>query len=388
MRRFFLLLAVLIQLVLPQRTFAVDEVVLDFDEYRPEEEDVVSENETKELTLYEKIQNIRAKEYKDNSKVEYLFEDILTKEFETGIVKDVHLFGYYRQGLNMDIPEHGDSDFMYNLNVLQAGIKTDFRDDKTKFEATFRFNGQHQYNFMQFLPANLYVSNTSIPHHTIIFGNTRTPSGVEGGTTPLLIPFFMHSQIGRNFGNIRKFGLRVQGSYPLIDYDLGGYSSDTYFRKFFPGAEFTGQVMLKPLGKTDGKYGSLNIGGGISAGHNEFNYFVSNLYAKYEYKKAFVDFEWATANGYNGNGGLVDKRAEGFYTTLGYNITPKLQAVVRYDEFTPDKNFSGIKKREYSAGLNWFIKGQALKMMLNYVFCQNDNAKDSHRIILGTQILL
>ena len=37
---------------------------------------------------------------------------------------------------------------------------------------------------------------------------------------------------------------------------------------------------------------------------------------------------------------------------------------------------------------NYFIKGQALKLMLNYVFCQNDLFEDSHRIILGTQVIL
>ena len=45
-------------------------------------------------------------------------------------------------------------------------------------------------------------------------------------------------------------------------------------------------------------------------------------------------------------------------------------------------------RREYTAGINYFIKGQALKLILNYVFCQNQSAPDSHRIMLGTQILL
>ena len=67
---------------------------------------------------------------------------------------------------------------------------------------------------------------------------------------------------------------------------------------------------------------------------------------------------------------------------------PKLQFVTRYDQFIPDRNKSNDIRREYSAGVNYFIKGQALKIMLNYVFCQNDLFKDSHRIILGTQLIL
>lgn len=80
--------------------------------------------------------------------------------------------------------------------------------------------------------------------------------------------------------------------------------------------------------------------------------------------------------------------AEGFYTTAGYKITPRIQVLARYDQYTPDKDFSDDIRREYSAGVNYFIKGQALKLMLNYVFCQNDLFEDSHRVILGTQLML
>ena len=109
----------------------------------------------------------------------------------------------------------------------------------------------------------------------------------------------------------------------------------------------------------------------------------------YEYKNFTANFEWADANGYNGYSGDVSKdHASGFYTTLGYKITPKLQILARYDEFDPNKDIKGNRKREYSLGLNWFIKGQGLRLIFNYVFCQNDSARDSHRLMVGTQILL
>ena len=56
------------------------------------------------------------------------------------------------------------------------------------------------------------------------------------------------------------------GNYDFVDYDLGGFSSGTYFSDFFPGAEFDGWVNIKPLAKTKGKYGILKIGGGIATG--------------------------------------------------------------------------------------------------------------------------
>ncbi|MDE6137975.1 MAG: OprO/OprP family phosphate-selective porin, partial [Candidatus Gastranaerophilales bacterium] len=45
-------------------------------------------------------------------------------------------------------------------------------------------------------------------------------------------------------------------------------------------------------------------------------------------------------------------------------------------------------RNEYTVGINWFIKGQALKVMLNYVFCDSQNQEDSHKIILATQVVL
>ncbi len=98
-------------------------------------------------------------------------------------------------------------------------------------------------------------------------------------------------------------------------------------------------------------------------------------------------FEYGIADGYNGSQ-VVNKKAEGFYGIVGYKITPKFQVIARYDQFNPDRNISGDTRKEYTAGINYFIKGQALKLILNYVFCQNKNMPNSHRIMLGTQILL
>lgn len=374
---------------------AIEEVVLDIDgevEDKPyKDDDYIDDDEWPfdmgGKTLQEKLKEIRAKEFKSTSKTHYLFEEILTKNFDKSPIQTMHVFGYYRAGLTEDFyPDDVDSG--YAFNDIDAGINGKFRDGKTFYEARLRFTPQNQYSFLQYLPSNMYIASTAIPHHTIIVGNTRTATGHEGAKSSAVIPFIARSQISRNFGNIRKLGVRVKGSYDLIEYDLGGYSSDTYFRQFFPGAEFAGWVTLKPLGKTGGKYGDLKIGSGITSGQNDIDYFVAGAYASYEYKRFYANFEWGKANGYNGARKLTSDKAEGFYTTLGYKITPKIQLVTRYDQFKPNLSIPEDIRREYSAGVNYFIKGQAIKMMLNYVFCQNDMIEDSHRIILGTQLLL
>lgn len=366
---------------------AIEEVFLDVDDNimleKPQTDTQKIDNE---ISLMEKIQNIRAKEISETNASAYLLEDIFTKKFETGPLEDIHFFGYYRASENMDLTEGGDTE--HKFSALLTGVNGKFRGSDTFYQLRLRLNAIDGYKYTQTLPADFYIANKSIPHHTLILGNTRTPTGYEGGKSTTVIPFVSRAQIARNFGNVRKLGVRVKGNYDFIDYDLGGYSSDTYFREFFPGAEFAGWANFKPLAKTNNKYGKLVLGGGITAGQNHSNYCVSGVYAGYEYKKFMANFEYASANGYNGSRTLSQKHAEGFYSTLGYKITPKLQLLARYDHYVPNKRLANDIRREYTVGMNYYIKGQALKLMLNYVFCQNDLIKDSHKIILGTQILL
>lgn len=100
-----------------------------------------------------------------------------------------------------------------------------------------------------------------------------------------------------------------------------------------------------------------------------------------------ANFEYSYADGYNGRV-LSQDRANGFYSTVSYRITQKLHVLARYDQFDPNMDIGDDMRREYTAGINYFIKGQALRLILNYVFCQNEREQDSHRIIFGTQILL
>ncbi|MCM1004206.1 MAG: OprO/OprP family phosphate-selective porin [Candidatus Gastranaerophilales bacterium] len=343
------------------------------------------ELDLKEEKKIEAIKTLR--EVDTQSQTSYLFEEVLTKHFDKSPIESAHLFGYYRAAFDMDI-NSDDEDFTYGFSSMSTGIDGDFKDGKTHYEMRFRFNPKHDCSFLQYLPSNMYIANTAIPHHTVVVGHTRTPTGYEGGKSLTTLPFYAYSQISRNFGNVRKVGARVKGNYSYIDYDLGGYSSDVYFTSFFPGAEFAGWANVKPFGgKNKEKLGVLKLGGGITSGQRHGDYFVSGAYAGYERQKFSVDFEWAKADGYNGGKGYSSNKAEGFYTTVGYKVTPKTQLVARYDQFKPNLDKSTVK-REYSAGVNYLIKGQTLKLMLNYIYCQNNTAKDSHKILLGTQILL
>lgn len=334
-----------------------------------------------------KFQDVFNLKIEDNEHVEYLFNNILTKKFEKGPLDNIGLWGLWRGGLSETFVS-GDNDTKVNYNVLETRIHGDFKNKKTSFVITTRYLPQKEFNFMQYFFSDLFIRHRFSEKAILTIGNTRTHTGEEGSMSEVLIPLYARSQISSHYGNIRKLGIRLAGDFSLMEYDIALNSSGTYFTSFFPGAEFCGWINFKPLGKTDGKYGILKIGGGLTAGKRHTDYNVVGGYISYRYKKFKADFEIANGDGCNGRLGLSDVHSRGFYTTLYYDLTKKLQLVARFDEFTPNCKNSSHRTREYSAGFNYFIKGQALKLIVNYVFREDSAMGNSHRIMIGTQVLL
>lgn len=338
-------------------------------------------------TLKEKLHDVFDLQVSDNEHVEYLLDNILTKKFKKGPFDNIGIWGLWRGGLSESFVK-GDNHTNVNYDILETRLHGTFANKKTSFVITTRYVPQKEFTFMQNLFSDVYIRHRFNKSAVLTIGNTRTHTGEEGSWSELLIPFYSRSQISRQFGNIRKLGVRLSGETKYVDYDIAGNSSGTYFTSFFPGAEFCGWINFKPLANTDGKYGSLKIGGGLTAGRRHFNYNNIGAYVSYKYKRFKVDFECANGDGYNGRMGAAKVHARGYYTTLYYDLTKKLQLVARFDDFIPNCHDSSHHTREYSTGLNFFIKGQALKLMLNYIFREDSIAGNSHKIMIGTQIVL
>lgn len=399
MKKFLVLFALFLSItsVLAAEEFtSPDEVVLDSESFIQEdlkELGIVTEESNKtsdNKTLREKLSDIYYSEVEQIDVRHHMLQDILTKKFsEDSPLEKVHWWGGYNGDWSMRFQDDGSVRNHYEFNALCTGFDGDLKNDAADFRIMFNFSPLKGKNMVRYLPGDVYFGTNKIPHHRIQIGNQRPGVGMEGKSSAFLLPLFARSQISRNYSSVRKLGARVIGDYSLLEYDFGLYSSDTYFKQFFPGIEFDGWVNVKPLGKTDGRYGEMRIGGGLQSGHRHGDYNVFGAYAEYKYKKFSASFEYANADGSNG---LVmqspDIHSSGFYTTLGYRITPKLQAIIRYDQFNPNHKIKNNNRRETTLGLNYFIKGQGLRLIFNYVFCQNDAAKDSHRLMLGTQILL
>lgn len=316
----------------------------------------------------------------------FLLQDDLTFEYEKGPISKIHAYGAYRGAINATFDTNYSTD--YDNLTTQLGVYGQFRNPDYKFKFAANPIPTKGLNYVDRFISDAYIVNTSIPNHQIVTGYSRVQTGIEGGTSTYILPFVTRSQIARNFGGAKSLAVKVIGNYQYVDYNFSFGSSGRYITSGMPGAEFNGWVNVKPFGNKSKKYGKLTLGGGFNGGHNRIDYSVLSGYVGYHHKKLWANIEAGIADGYNGYNGVSQNKACGYAATVGWKFNPHWQLIGRIDQFDPNRNISGDLKREYTLGLNWFIKGQALKVILNYVFCDSQNMPDSHKIILATQIVI
>lgn len=372
----------------------LDEIILDAQiENTQQEKDLIEgEYEVIYENLYEPrpyskeaLKGIVEKDYNINSN-EGLFKNQLHHEFKHGIINDV-TFKFGTQG-NFNQNFSKESSFSYDTKLITSTVYGKFKNQKEGYNLLFDLTPKHD-NFLYRLVLDAYIESNRIKNNKIIIGTSRPTVGIEGGISSYLTPFLNKAQTSRNFGHIRKTGLRLLGDYKYFDYDIGGYSSDTRYTQFFPGVETDLWLGLKPFANFSEKYGNLYIGGGYNGGsRNSKNFSVYSLASKYNYKKIWISGEYQYADGSNGYSGITTQKRDGYNITLGFRPTKKIEFLARYDDFDGNKKISKNNTKEYSAGINYYILGQGLKLIFNYIYCQNQTSKDSHKLILGTQLIL
>lgn len=350
-------------------------------------------NQTKEHSKFynsfvQNVKEVYALQIENTNAVSALLAKPLTWDIEKGPVEKLHLWGTLGTNMDANFPQGDDSTVDYNVHNINVLLDGKLRSGKEDFSLMLDITPMHKTFFKAFIQ-DAYIQTHRMPHHSLLVGNSRPYVGYEGAQSPYTLPLMTRSQISRHFGAVRKAGVRLKGNYTYASYDLGAYSSDTFFTEFMPGTEFDGWINFKPLAKLDKRYGELIAGGGLVSGdRNNKDFLVSGAVLGYEYKRIWFRSEYAISDGSNGATGFNDRKREGWYATLGYHLTPRVELVARYDEFDNDRNIKNNNRREYTAGMNYYVKGQALKLILNYIYAQTQNQLDSHKLLLGTQLIL
>lgn len=333
------------------------------------------------------LRGIIEKEYDLNSSAG-MFKEQLSAEFNRGIIKNTTLHAHMIHTLAETINDD-DSDFQYDTALINVGLSGKFRGDKEKYNVLFDLTPEIFEDFSHRFILDASIETTRIKNNTILFGTSRPQLGYEGGQSAKTTPLLARSQAARNFSNARKTGIKIDGKYKWVDYEVGGFSSDIRYHEFFPGVEGNLWLDFKPLANVEEKCGKLYVGGGVSHGsRNSTDFTVASSAIRYYKDKFWALAEYQYADGSNGGSGLTNREGYGYNLTLAYRLTKKLEFLVRYDDFDKDKSIKNNNSREYTAGLNWYILGQTARVMLNYIFCDNEAKSDSHKILLGTQLIL
>lgn len=308
-------------------------------------------------------------------------------KLETHLINNLKLNGAVQAFLDYSQPTHG-SDGSLNLTFLDTHLwfTGGILNESTNFKVMFNpLRDVDRYSGLQTILSDVYVETKTSQNTKLLVGQSRTPIGVDGSLSQYSLPFVHRSQIARNFSNIRALGVKSTGEYKYIDYNVGIYDSTRLLNDLFQGAETTAWVTFKPLAGRE-KFGKMNVGTGINHGRRDSTYTVGGAYVGYEYKKFSANMEYSHADGYNGTYNRKNE-ADGFYGTVAYFVHPKVQLLARYDVFHPDRAKHHNSSEEYTLGLNYFLKGEQIKLVANYVFHNSDFAQNSNKFLLMTQLL-
>lgn len=325
-------------------------------------------------------------EHKDN--VDAVFNDEKNAiKLETHLIDNLKLNGAVQAFLDYSQPTHG-SDGSLNFTFLDTHLwlTGNVLNESTNFKLMLNpLRDIDGYNGFQTILSDVYIETKTSQNTKLLIGQSRTPIGIDGSLSQYSLPFVHRSQIARTFSNIRALGVKYTGDYKYVDYNVGIYDSTRLLNDLFQGAETTAWVNFKPLASKE-KFGKMNIGTGINHGRHDSTYTVAGAYVGYEYKKFSANMEYSHAEGYNGTYNKPND-AQGFYGTVAYFIHPKVQLLARYDFFDSERKKSNNNSEEYTLGINYFLKGEKIKLVANYVFKNSEAMQNSNKFLLMTQLL-
>jgi hypothetical protein len=312
----------------------------------------------------------------------------LTIHPESGPFSELKLWGTYK-GYFTDTWDRGNyKNTTYAPDSTYIVIDGKFKNPKWSFRTMWLFNkGKANHDFFNDCWGDQYITYNWSKQDYFQLGHFRVASGIEGSMGPTTLMFASRSQLARTYNNVRALGIKAAGSHKLFEYNLQLESAGRYFKDWFPGPEFSGLIGLKPLGLTNGKYGKLLVGGGIDAGNSDKSFTVGSAFLDYEYKRWKATVEYASADGSNGSTGFSKNRSEGLNATLSYMLTSRIQLLGRYDQFDPNKDKCNDLRKEYTAGINYYLRDQSIRLMLNYVYYTVANGAYGSRIVTAIQLI-
>ena len=197
------------------------------------------------------------------------------------------------------------------------------------------------------------------PYATLRLGQFQVPFGYETQNANFDVEAIDRSRMlnfiwynGTTTAYLRDAGAMVMGRRKLIGYQVavlngtGLNTSDTNNYKDIVGRVGIGIPMFAGLGASvyQGKWGPQED-------LTDRNAYGFDLFL--DTGKVLLEAEYIAADGrVTGTSTSSDVKHGGFYTIVGYRITPLIEPVFKYDTYDPDKDTDDNELTAYYAGVN------------------------------------
>ena len=218
-----------------------------------------------------------------------------------------------------------------------------------------------------------FISLGYLKNVNVDIGQFKIPLTLEGLQSSSALDtveralFMSDRSRGGGLGDIRDFGIQFSG--PLgksIDYRIGVFNGtgenqntpDSNQDKAIIGRFVVHPSFIKGL--------QIGASGAFSNSNRITNPRRDRAGGEVLYTAGKFKFKAEVMGGVDG-----ELHRLGYYTHVGYRITPKIEAIFRIDGFDPDRrgetDSKNVSERDYVSGFNYYITENHFKFQFNYI---------------------
>jgi len=249
-----------------------------------------------------------------------------------------------------------------------------------RISATAMFDVAKSTGILQDLYISYLLNKDKKNANYIDVGQLKVPIGFESSFSASALPFVERSLLSQlkdplkaPYETGRDTGIQVRGASGKFDYRLGIFNGFGDSQNALANSDTKAVIgrlayNVTPDWQIGGSYGRGNTGintAGVRAGRD-----LWNLFTAYKHDKLSLQGEYTQGDYSDPVNGTQDIR--GYYSNIGYFLTPKLEGVARAD-FFDYKNLNAAIK-QYTLGLNYYLKGNNAKIQLNLVHTDGNPA--------------
>lgn len=237
-----------------------------------------------------------------------------------------------------------------------------------------------------------YIKYTHFPHVRIKVGQFKIPFSEDQLTSSGNLDTIQRALSSTKLSTDRDIGVMLEGE--VLDkkiYYAGGIFngtgrniSDTNENK-----DFIGRVLVSPFKGDENLLEGLSVGGSVQTGKQSLSGTSEGTrerygaLVKYAYKNLKLQSEYIfqqTEQTDNRN-----KYADGWYLMTLYKLNPKLQGVVKYEQYEPDRDVGKDRESILTLGANWNIN-KVTKIQANYRIKDEQTEETNNEFIFQAQV--